>query len=339
VAHTKAIPGAEKQCWCSKLPLPSELFVSEDTRMIAVITGANGFIGRHLCRRLESDGWTVRAGVRRDLQVETIANLVAGADVVIHAAGATRAPTVGDLHSSNVELTRRVATAAATAKVRRFVFVSSQAAAGPAESRQVPITEEAPSRPVEAYGRSKLEAEQVVREMSDLTHTIVRPAAVFGPGDRDFLPLFRLAKHGFAIHPANRGQWISIVHVDDAVDGIVRAAGADVPTGAIFFLANDEPMQWSELFRIAASSAGRDLTVDVEIPRTLVDFGASIGDVFARLRGKAGLLTTEKAVLSRAPFWICSNARAKRELEFAPRVSVQDGFVATYTWYRSNRWL
>ncbi len=307
--------------------------------MIVAVTGANGFIGRHLCQRLASEGWTVRAGVRRDLQSDGLARLVTGADVVIHVAGATRAPTERELRDANVELTRRVASAAASAGVARFVYISSQAAAGPAPNKDEAITEALAPAPIEAYGRSKRDAEIVVREMSDLAHVIIRPAAVYGPWDRDFLTLFRLARRGIAVHPGNRAQWISILHVDDLVEGIVRASASAAPTHVTYFLANDEPAQWSELFALAAECAGQELRVDVEVPTALVNTGAVIGDIVAKLSGKAGLLTSEKAALSAPRFWICSNKSARRELNFEPRVSLREGFAATYAWYRSNGWL
>jgi nucleoside-diphosphate-sugar epimerase len=307
--------------------------------MLAAVTGSNGFIGQHLCARLRADGWTVRAGVRRDLAAGAIDEFVAGADVLIHAAGATRAPSANELRQSNVELTRRVATAAASSGVGRFVFVSSQAAAGPATTLERAVTESDEPRPIEAYGRSKLEAERVVRETSALEFTIVRPAAVFGPADRDFLALFRLATRGIALHPANRSQWISLVHVADVVDGVIRAATSSAAIGATYFLANDAPVQWSELYRLAAMQAGRRIALDIELPRLLVEIGASMGDVMARLTGTAGLLTSGKAALARPPFWVCSNARARRELGFTPRVSIGDGLAAVYDWYHSHGWL
>ncbi|HEY4130271.1 MAG TPA: NAD-dependent epimerase/dehydratase family protein, partial [Gemmatimonadaceae bacterium] len=307
--------------------------------MIVAVTGANGFIGRHLCERLTSEGWTVRAGLRRDVQPDAIANLVTGADVVIHAAGATRAPTQRALRDSNVELTRCVASAAVKAHVGRFVFISSQAAAGPSPNRETAITEASPDAPTEAYGRSKRDAELVIRETRDLAHVIVRPAAVYGPRDRDFQALFRLARFGVAVHPGNREQWISLLHVDDAVEGIVRATMAETSAGETYFLANDAPAQWAELFALAAKAAGQQLHVDIEVPSALVKVGAAMGDVVARLSGKAGLLTSDKAALSAPRFWICSNEKARRELGFEPRVGLRDGFAATYAWYRSNGWL
>jgi nucleoside-diphosphate-sugar epimerase len=308
--------------------------------MIAAITGANGFIGGHLVRRFASAGWETRAVVRRDFESNgAVERAFSGADVVVHAAGATRAPSAAQLRASNVGLTRRVIEAARRGHADRLVFISSQAAAGPARTRESPVTEEQPPVPHEAYGRSKLEAERLVEAATDLDPVIVRPAAVYGPGDRDFLTMFRLASFGVALHPGNRDQWISIVHVDDLAKSIVAAASDKRSIGRTYFLANDEPVQWHQLFRDAAMCAKRKLAVDLEVPSMLVRFAAEIGDVAARLTGTAGLLTSEKVALSGPRYWVCSSERAKREVGFLPSIDLHRGLCDTYQWYVSNRWL
>ncbi|MFI5227654.1 MAG: NAD-dependent epimerase/dehydratase family protein [Gemmatimonadales bacterium] len=309
---------------------------------IAAVTGANGFIGRRLCERLERAGWEVRSIVRRDFERGAVSDAFRGAAVVIHAAGATRAPTAAELRASNVELTRRVVDEANRAGVARLMVLSSQAAAGPAAALDAPVDELQTPAPIEAYGQSKLDAEQVVRSTSDVPWTILRPASVYGPGDRDFLPLFRLAGRGIAIHPANRAHWISIVHVDDLIDAISGAAASDAAAGATLFIANDEPAQWSELFKLAARASGRlsaELAIDIEVPITLVRAAALVGDAVARVTGHAGLLTSRKAALSEPRYWICSNAQAKRTLGFEPKVELRDGFADTHRWYREHAWL
>jgi nucleoside-diphosphate-sugar epimerase len=306
---------------------------------VAAITGANGFIGRHLMRRFAESGWEARAVVRTDYASGAVAGLLENADVVVHAAGATRAPSQAALRASNVELTARTLEAARRANAKRFVFISSQAAAGPAHSRDTPITELMPATPVEVYGRTKLEAEELVRGTARMPAVILRPGAVYGPGDRDFLALFRLARHGVAIHPGNRSQWISIVHADDLADAILSASTVTGGAGKTYFIANDEPVQWGELFRAVAECAGRTLGVDIEVPAPMVDVGSKFGDLIARVTGHASLLTTDKVALSKSPFWICSSERAREELKFLPRVNLHAGLCATYHWYLTNGWL
>ena len=306
--------------------------------MIVAITGANGFIGRHLCRRFAAAGWDVRPIVRADYVAERVSALVKGADVLIHAAGATRARSATVMHRSNVTLTKRTLDAALRAGVQRFVFISSQAAAGPAPSRESIVDENTPPVPVEEYGRSKLAAESEVKAVR-LPWTIVRPAAVYGPGDRDFLQMFRLARHGLAIYPGTRDHWLSIAHVRDIVDGIFSAATNPRAERRTYFLGGPEPQQWRWLFHAAARAAGQLVRAEANVPGWLVRIAARAGDIKATFSGRVGLLTTEKARLGKPAFWICSSERARRELDFAPRVALQDGLRETYLWYRKAGWL
>jgi nucleoside-diphosphate-sugar epimerase len=306
--------------------------------MRVAITGANGFIGRHLVRRFGEAGWNVKPVVRRDYESNRIEERFAGVDVVVHAAGATRAPSRARLRASNVGLTAATLAAAARADVRRFVFISSQAAAGPARALGAPVAESDVATPVEAYGRSKLDAEELVRA-SELPWVVVRPAAVYGPHDRDFLAMHRFAARGIAIHPGNREQWISIIHVDDVAQGVLAAALDGCAVTETFFLANDAPVQWSTLFRTVADCAGRTLRVDAQLPSALVEIGARVGDVVAKVTGHASLLTADKAKLAKAPFWVCSNARATEMLGVSPSVELQRGLCDTYHWYRTQGWI
>jgi nucleoside-diphosphate-sugar epimerase len=303
--------------------------------MIVAVTGANGFIGRHLCAALRQSGHTARAVTRRDFEAHALDTAFAGADTVVHAAAATRAPSRALLWKSNVELTERTIDAARRAGVRRFVLVSSQAAAGPASSRERPVLESDPPRPVEEYGRSKLAAEELTRA-SGLPFVIVRPAAVYGSDDRDFAVLFRLARRGALVHPGNRSHWISIIHVDDCAAGIVEAASNPRALGDTFFLANESAVSWGDLGRASARAFQKRPVIDLEIPYGLVNIGARLGDVLSRATGKASLLTTEKVALAEHPYWVCSGSRAASVLGFVPRLSLQQGLDAVARHLRSS---
>jgi dihydroflavonol-4-reductase len=294
--------------------------------MIVAITGANGFIGQHLVQRFGDAGWIVRSVVRRDIELGSLPNCFAGVDAVVHAAGATRSPTVARLRESNVGLTAQVIGAARSANV------------GPAPSREHPVSDATVPAPIEAYGQSKFEAERLVQG-GGVPFTIVRPAAVYGPRDRDFLALFRVAHRGIAIHPANRDQWISIVHVADLANAIVQATTLEIAIGRVYCLGNAEPVQWADLFRMVAECAGRRLSMDLEIPRPLIELGARVGDIVARATGRAGLLTSEKVALSKPGFWVCSSELATRELGLKPTIPLHEGLCDTYRWYIEREWL
>jgi nucleoside-diphosphate-sugar epimerase len=181
----------------------------------ALVTGATGFVGSHLVERLLGAGMEVACLMRPTspprrtaldgLDVErriaalddpdALARAVRGVDYVFHAAGLTRARTLAEYQAVNADGTGRLLEAllAEGAALRRFVYVSSLAAAGPARSPEPP-DESAEPHPADDYGASKLAGEHVVLEHANrLPVTIVRPPAVYGPRDANFLPLFRLA--------------------------------------------------------------------------------------------------------------------------------------------------
>jgi nucleoside-diphosphate-sugar epimerase len=264
-----------------------------------------------------------------------------GVDVVIHAAGATRSPPPArlGLTQANVGITRRVARAVAKGSAR-LVFISSQAAAGPAMSADKPVRESDVPAPVEAYGVSKLEAERAVaEELPREQWTVIRPAAVYGPRERDFVALFSAARAGLAVHPGNREQSIGIVHVDDLVCGIMSAAGEPIAGGKAYFLANEAPITWGELFQAAARACETSVRFDLQIPRFAIDAIGRIGDVHARVTRQPGLLTTQKLALSKPKWWHCSSEAAARELGFVQTIELPEGLRLTYHWYREAGWL
>ncbi len=328
-------------------------------RGVAVVTGSSGFIGTTLVERLVQRGFHVRCLVRRasprrrDLpNVERVvvdltdasalerSTALAGARLVFHLAGATTALTLQHFRDANVvPATALLRALARSGDVERVLLVSSQAAAGPARSLDEPVTEDDPPRPIEAYGRSKLEAEAEARRWSDrVPLTIVRPCSVYGPGDLDFFRLFRMAQQRLLLYPGTRDSFLSLLHVDDVADGLIAAATTPAAAGATLFLANDRPVRWSEIGESVASVVGvraRSIDVPHAAIRALVPFG----EAYARLTGRRILLNRHKVALSAPRYWVCSGARAARLLGFAPRWRLADGLRATYCWYVRNGWL
>ena len=127
--------------------------------------------------------------------------------------------------------------------------------------------------------------------------------------------------------------------MSDLADGILAASTSANAVGETFFMANELPVQWADLFRTVARCAGHELLLDVQVPPVLVDLGAALGDLAARVTGRAGLLTSDKAALSKPAFWICSSERARNLLGYLQRVNLQDGLCDTYHWYLTNGWL
>ncbi|HMC53718.1 MAG TPA: NAD-dependent epimerase/dehydratase family protein [Gemmatimonadaceae bacterium] len=327
--------------------------------MIAVVTGGSGFIGQNLVRRLLSDGHEVRClvrphgaqralpagAVRFVVDFEAPASLQSSrafddVQVVYHLAGATTALREQDFIRANVEPTRHVLGALAARRLRpRFVYVSSQAAAGPATSLDRPVVETDDARPVEAYGRSKLQAEHVVASFSDrIPTTIVRPCAVLGPHDRDFLRLFQLARHGALIYPGTASHWMSVLHVDDVVAGLIAAANTDAAVLRSYFLASARAVQWRELGEHIARETAIPVR-QIDLPRTVVRLAASAAGFVGALTGRVTLANRHKAALARQRYWVCSAVRARTELRFRETRSLPDAVRDTYLWYLEHGWL
>jgi nucleoside-diphosphate-sugar epimerase len=309
------------------------------------VTGANGFIGQNVVRHFRDAGWQVRALVRpgRRCAVPTGVELVAvpfaaadlvraaaGSDIIVHAAGRTRAATTRQFQIANVAVTQQVVRAAVELG-SRLVHISSLAAAGPGTPER-PREEDDPPRPLTPYGRSKLAAEEVVRNSRELRWTIVRPAAVYGPADRNVLPLFRLAQWGiapqFARLPASA---YTFIHVDDVARGIETAAMAFEAEHHVFSLGHSQSETAVTLTDTLARVMGRPCR-RVRIPYALLLATALAGDL-ASLFGWPLVLDRARLAELKAEGWVCSVERARDRLGFFARIDLVEGFTSTAAWY------
>jgi nucleoside-diphosphate-sugar epimerase len=324
--------------------------------MIAVVTGSSGFIGSHLVEALLARGAAVRALVRheshpagRDSRVAYhTADLLDDRSVrespiwkdathVFHVAGVTKRRTLAEFRYGNVIPVANILAALTDgrgARLQRVVLVSSQAAAGPALALDHPITEEDPPHPIEAYGRSKLEAEQVaMRYGESMPVTIVRPSAVYGPRDVDFLNVFKQATNRVAVFAAPADQLMSIVHVHDLVRAIVMASETPHARGRTYFVGSDAPVSWRTLYELIAELASSNYRA-VQLPQSLLQIAGHAGNALGRLTGRPVLLNTNKVSLAAPSWWLCDSSRAHDELGWHPEISLQDGLRDTYNWYR-----
>jgi dihydroflavonol-4-reductase len=315
------------------------------------VTGANGFIGQNVVRYLHDAGWTVTAIVRPDRRcvvpegvelvptpfgVRDLVRAISETDVIVHAAGRTRAATSRQFALANVEVTRQVAGAAVELGVR-LVHVSSQAAAGPGTPAR-PRLEDDPPRPLTAYGRSKLAAEELVTTTRDLRWTIVRPALVYGPADRNALPLFRLAQRGIMLRVARSPTpAYTFVHVDDVARGIEMAATAAAAERRVFSLGHPQSETVETLAATLARILGGRCRV-VPIPYVLLLVAAAFGDV-ATLCGRPLALDGARLIELRAEGWVCSVAKVRDALGYSARIGLLEGLASTAAWYARNGWL
>jgi len=317
-----------------------------------LVTGGTGFIGTHLLERLTGAGELVRALVRRSRQPRTLPEGVEvaygdlatgegldaalqGADSVIHLAGVTKALHTTDYYTGNVHATEQLARALAGRGVR-LVHVSSLAAIGPA-APGTPVSEDAEPRPLTHYGKSKLEAERVVRDLAP-DAVIVRPPVVYGPRDTDVFQLLKSISKGLVLEIAGGERWFQAIYVKDLVDGLVAALRAPEAAGRSYFLAHATPVSWRQLSDTAATFMRKKPRV-VTVPVGVADAVGACAEVWARLTGKPGIISREKVAEARCMAWTCDTHRAARELNFIASTGLQRGLAETLTWYKEAGWL
>ncbi|MGC4085313.1 MAG: NAD(P)-dependent oxidoreductase [Vicinamibacterales bacterium] len=314
------------------------------------LTGATGFVGWHVAESFVRDGWEVRAIVRRgnrkpvpagvtvvesDLTEGALESAFRGTDVVVHAAALIRARDEAAFRAVNVDGTQAAARAAARAGVR-MVLVSSQAAGGEG-TRDRPRQESDAPAPVNAYGRSKLASEVVLQATAGLAWTILRPCAVFGPRDRGFLPLFRMARYGFFLVPSDPATPFTLIYIDDVVRAVRLAAESDRALGETFFIGHPQARTGDDVLRAIAMGQGRAFR-PLRVPGLLFTAAARIGDLCWRL-GVRPMVDSGRLVELRARGFVCNVDRARDVLGFSAATDLESGIDETARWYRANGWL
>jgi nucleoside-diphosphate-sugar epimerase len=321
------------------------------------VTGATGFVGSHVAECLAAAGHEVTvlarsperlAAIRHlsprvvfgDLdRAEAVRDFTTGQDVVVHAAGLTIAKSRDEFVRVNVRgSVRLLETALANSPgLRRFVFVSSQAAMGPTPVGGA-LEEDAPRRPISAYGQSKsLAEEQLARFADRLPVTFVRPPWVYGPRDRHTLSYFLLAARGVRLAAGARNRY-SIVHAADLAQGIRLAAESTMPGERAFFFTDGHPRTIDEFLRIIAEATGRR-TLRVPVPTAAAALAVAFGELAGAITGRPPFLGWRKLGELLHPCWVVSDRRAREELGYRPAIPAERGMAETAAWYRKEGWL
>ena len=334
-----------------------------------LVTGSSGFIGSRLVRRLIEQGRRVtclvrgtprsgasgavgaRAVVGDVTDRESVARALAEsqAGVVFHVAGLIRAVRAGDFRRVNAGgVENLAAVCAARSDTPVLVVVSSLAAAGPCGRRGDNRIEDDEPTPVSNYGRSKLEGERAAATYAErVPITIVRPPIVFGPGDRAVLEMFRpIARSGIHVVPGGGERRFSLIHVDDLVEGLMRAAekgerlGQSASLGrGIYFMSAEETPTYSELGQAMALALGRERARVVRIPPVFLRLIGVCGDLKARVRGRPVWITRDKITEALAGSWTCSSGKAHTQLGWSLTTTLADRLHETARWYRQTGWL
>ena len=332
--------------------------MSEPIRYL--VTGATGFIGPHLIQKIISQGHFCRCLVRdprkfemdvsSNIEIfsgditrpETLKGVADQIDCVLHLA------TLGHMsnftvppemfEAVNVNGTMNIVNEAIAAGVKRMVHCSSVAAMGICTDN--PATEESQCFPHHPYGRSKLKAEEVVRSMVKSSHLpacIIRFSMVYGPGDwRDMLKLTRLAKKGLFPKIGNRPKLTPLIHVDDAVRGILLAAGKGKP-GETYLITNSRSEPFDDIRKILQEALGVR-RLPLYVPEWVALPMASVIEKSFSMVGKTPPVA-RKNIESTIADRVFSIKKASRELGFSPTVDPETGLKETVHWYMRNKWI
>jgi nucleoside-diphosphate-sugar epimerase len=325
-----------------------------------LVTGSTGFIGARLLSILEAEGVRIKVFLRPEStglplsdHVEIIRGsfddqkalglAVRGVDRIVHLAGVTKAVDEAGFDAGNVMPVRNILEAVRVhnPSLKRFLFVSSLTAAGPAAEGTVGVKESDVSRPVSAYGRSKLRAETICMEHSEeIPVTIVRPPAVYGPGDRDVLQVFQMLAKGVLVSPGNGiRQRFSMIHVDDLLKGIMMAARSGKAAGQLYYITSHQSWSWDDVIAAARPALGFQKLYRFSLPLPLVFLVGSVIGAAGTLTGKPALINRDKANELVQDYWVCSPEKAERDLGFIACTPLKAGVATTIEWYRRKGWM
>ena len=298
--------------------------------MILAVTGGTGFVGGHLMTLAVEQGQTVRALTRRPQPprhgVEWITGDLAapgalcdGAEAVIHIAGTITAATRAGFDAGNVAGTASIVAASRAAGVRRFVHVSSLAAREPGLSD---------------YGASKKAAEALVTT-SDLDWAIVRPPGVYGPGDRETLPVFQMVARGVAILPGD-GRF-SLIEVGDLAGALLALAASDY-TGIAEIDDGHGAYSHADLARAIGVAVGRTPRL-IRLPLGVLRATATVETALSRLQQRAPKMSHDRARYLAHPDWVAATGRGLPPELWRPATDIVAGLARAVAWYRTEGWL
>ena len=324
--------------------------------MKAFITGATGFIGSHLADRLIADEryTEVRCMVRsEDKWLEgkdfvrikgdlndfnALSKGIKGADVIFHLAAIVKAPNQKEFNLANVSPTEDILRIAQKNGVNNLVILSSLAAAGPSDG--TPVNENKILTPISSYGRSKRDMEVSLHQFAGKNDSIkiIRPPAVYGPREDQIFTYFSTFQKGLSTIVGNGNHpRLSMVYVDDLINGIIKASQKMDPGVHTYFITGPETYNWNQIHNVTQRVLGKKALKLKLKPSLVKKIGTTI-ETLASLFGKYPVLNKEKAnelVLE----WTCSSKKAKQELDYEPKMSLEEGISRTIHWYKKHNWL
>ena len=326
--------------------------------MKALVTGATGFVGSHLVDKLIEKNYEVYCLKRKTSSTkwldgknvkyvegdlfsnEALESCIKDMDYVFHVAGVVKAKNKEGFYHGNSDSTKNLLEIAYKVNpgLKKFIFVSSLAACGPAKTDK-PVDESTVPDPITTYGLSKLKAEEEVFKYRDkFPISIVRPPAVFGPRDTEILIYFKTFSKGLNSVIGFDAKYLSLVYVEDLADGIILAAENNIADGQKYFVCFDKAYNWDEIGSLTSKLLGKK-ALKIRLPHSVLYSVGYLAELFSTFSSKPATLNIEKCKDITQLRWVCSNEKAKQELGFKAKYSLEESFKKTIDWYKEMRWI
>ena len=325
---------------------------------IAVVTGANGFVGSHLVDYLLEKKYEVRCLVRKQsdlkwlqgknvklfdcglLDINGMDKAFKDANYIYHVAGVVKSKTPEGYFKGNVATTKALLEAASmnTSTLKRILIVGSLTSVGPSSDGN-PVNEDTICNPITTYGKSKLAQEKLTQSYMDrLPITICRAPAVFGERDTEIFIFFQTFNRGLMTTIGFDKKVVSLIHIRDLVEGFYLASTNEKASGHIYFISSEKYYTWDEVGEVT-SDVMQKKPFKVAVPHTVVYTVAAIAQFLSLFSKKPATLNLEKARDITQAKWICDTSKAMRDLGYRQQLSLEDGIRRTVEWYKRMKWL
>lgn len=327
--------------------------------MKVFLTGASGFVGSHVLDSLRAGHHevsillqrtsntrfisrhvpevTVHYGSLEDFEV--LKEAMSGIEAVIHCAGKIKALHSADFYRVNQAGTCNIVMAANACResVRHLVYISSLAVSGPGVLGS-PAEETGEPRPVSVYGQSKWLGELEVRQHCLVPWTILRPAAVYGPRDTEFLAVFQKVKRRVMPLVSGAKRALNMVYGPDVAAAVLCSLMHERSAGGTYHVAAEPPCTDEEFMQeIAGQLQCRPLRLP--IPRSALYLACVVQESMSRVTGRPNILSRQKLPELLAPGWVCTTDRIRNDLGFTAPTSLREGVTHTLDWYRREGWV
>lgn len=329
-----------------------------ENKEVALVTGANGFVGSHLVDYLLRKKFKVKCLVRKtsnlkwlegkDVEIfncglfdrDGIKTAMGNVNYVFHVAGVVKAKNSEGYFKGNVDATRILLETAEKNKqnIKRFVVVSSQTVTGPSYDGK-PVNEKTECRPLTTYAKSKFEQEKLVLSYSEkIPVTICRAPAIYGERDTEIFIYFQTFSKGLTSLIGFDKKILSLLHVADLAEGLFLAATSEKSNGEIYFISSEKYYTWDEIGAITSEELKKK-ALKIRIPHFVVYTVAAAAQFFAMFSSKPATLNIEKAKDLTQYAWICDTTKAINDLGYQQNVSIEEGIKRTCEWYKQMKWI